>query len=45
MILQSTRVYIINDWLPAQVAISAASGRIEGIHPYGTKPVDMDLWI
>jgi N-acetylglucosamine-6-phosphate deacetylase len=43
MILQSTRVYIINDWLPAQVAISAASGRIEGIHPYGTKPVDMDF--
>ena len=35
MILQSRRVWIINDWLRAQVEISASSGRIEGIYPYG----------
>ena len=43
MILQSKRVWIINDWLQAQVEISAQSGRIEGIYPYGTKRVDLDL--
>ena len=43
MILQSKRVWIINDWLMAQVEISAQSGRIEGIYPYGTKQVDLDL--
>lgn len=43
MILQSKRVWIINDWLQAQVEISAQSGRIEGIYPYGTKRVDLDF--
>ena len=42
MILQSRRVWIINDWLRAQVEISASSGRIEGIYPYGAKRVDLD---
>ena len=43
MILQSRRVWIINDWLRAQVETSASSGRIEGIYPYGSKRADLDF--
>ena len=42
MILQRRSVWIINDWLRAQVEISASSGRIEGIYPYGAKRADLD---
>ena len=43
MILQSRRVWVLNDWLEAQVEVSAESGRIEGICPYGTCVPDMDF--
>ena len=43
MILQSRRVWVLNDWLEAQVEVSAESGRNEGICPYGTCVPDMDF--
>lgn len=43
MILQSTRVWVLNDWLEAQIEVSAESGRIEGIYPCGTFVPDMDF--
>ncbi|MDO5477499.1 MAG: N-acetylglucosamine-6-phosphate deacetylase [Eubacteriales bacterium] len=43
MILQSRRVWVLNDWLEAQVEISAESGRIERICPYGACVPDMDF--
>jgi hypothetical protein len=43
MILQSTRVWVLNDWLEAQIEVSAESGRIEGIYPWGTFVPDMDF--
>lgn len=43
MILQSRRVWVLNDWMEVQVEVSGGSGRIEGIHPYGTFAPDMDF--
>lgn len=40
MILQSKRVWVLNDWMDAQVEIS--DGKIAAIHPYGTYAADMD---
>ena len=40
MILQSKRVWVLNDWMDAQVEIS--DGKIAAIHPYGTDAADMD---
>ena len=37
MILQSRRVWILNEWMEVQIEFSTESGKIEGIHPYGTK--------
>ena len=43
MILQSRRVWILNEWMEVQLNISDESGKIEGIDPYGTAPADLDL--
>lgn len=43
MILQSRRVWILNAFMEVQIDISAGTGRIEGIYPYGTKPADLDF--
>lgn len=40
MILQSKRVWVLNEWMDAQVEIS--DGKIAAIHPYGTYAADMD---
>ena len=40
MILQSKRVWVLNEWMDAQVEIS--DGKIDAIHPYGTYAVDRD---
>lgn len=40
MIIQSTRVYICSTLSKAQIEIE--DGKIKGIYPYGTKPVDKD---
>ena len=43
MILQSRRVWVLNDWMEVQIEISSESGRIEGIYPFGTFVPDMDF--
>ena len=43
MILQSKRVWILNEWMEVQVEFSAETGKITGILPYGKKPVDLDV--
>ena len=43
MILQSKRVWILNDWQEAQIEISEKTGKIEGIYPYGTRKAAMDF--
>ena len=43
MILQSRRVWILNEWMEVQIEFSVASGKITEIHPYGTKPADLDF--
>ena len=43
MILQSRRVWILNEWMEAQIEFSPGSGRIEGIYPHGTNRADMDF--
>ena len=43
MILQSRRVWILNEWMEAQIEFSLGSGRIEGIYPHGTNRADMDF--
>lgn len=43
MILQSRRVWVLNDWLEAQIEICDGSGKIEGIHPYGAFAADRDF--
>ena len=43
MILQSRRVWILNEWMEVQIEFSTESGKIEGIHPYGTKQADLDF--
>jgi len=43
MILQSKRVWILNDWQEAQIEISEKMGKIEGIYPYGTRKAAMDF--
>ena len=40
MILQSKRVWVLNEWMEAQVEIS--DGKIDAIHPYGTYAADRD---
>lgn len=40
MILQSKRVWVLNEWMDAQVEIS--DGKIAAIHPYGTYAADRD---
>ena len=40
MILQSKRVWVLNEWMDAQVEIS--DGKIDAIHPYGTYAADRD---
>ena len=40
MIIQSKRVWIGGQFLPAQIEIS--EGKIERIYTWGTKPVDVD---
>ena len=40
MILQSKRVWVLNEWMDAQVEIS--DGKIAAIHPYGTYTADRD---
>ena len=40
MILQSKRVWVLNEWMDAQVEIS--DGKIAAVHPYGTYAADMD---
>ena len=42
MILQSKRVWVLNDWLEAQIQFSERTGRIEGIYPYGDREADQD---
>ena len=42
MILQSKRVWILNEWMEVQVEFSAETGKITGILPYGAKPADLD---
>lgn len=41
MILQSKRVWVLNEWMEAQIDIS--DGKIAGIYPYGTKAADEDF--
>ena len=41
MILQSKRVWVLNEWMEAQVEIS--DGKIAGIFPYGTHEADKDF--
>ena len=43
MILQSKRVWILNQWMEIQVEFSAETGKITGILPYGAKPADLDV--
>ena len=43
MILQSKRVWILNQWMEVQVEFSAETGKITGILPYGTEPADLDV--
>ena len=43
MILQSKRVWILNQWMEVQVEFSAETGKITGILPYGAKPADLDV--
>ena len=43
MILQSRKVWVLNEWLEAQIEISEESGRIEGIYPCGSQVPDMDF--
>ena len=38
MILQSKRVWVLNEWMDAQVEIS--DGKIAAVHPYGTYAAD-----
>ena len=40
MILQSKRVWVLNEWMDAQVEIS--DGKIAAVHPYGTYAADRD---
>ena len=40
MIIQSKRVWIVEQWIPAQVDIQGH--KIVAVWPYGTKPVDLD---
>lgn len=40
MILQSKRVWVLNEWMEAQVEIS--DGKIAAVHPYGTYAADRD---
>lgn len=40
MIIQSKRVWILEHWIEAQIAIDGE--KITAIYPYGTKPVDVD---
>ena len=41
MILQSRRVWALNEWMEAQIDIS--DGKIAGIYPYGTHAADEDF--
>ena len=43
MILQSRKVWILNEWMEAQIEFSVGSGKITEIHPYGTKTADLDF--
>ena len=43
MILQSKRVWILNEWMEAQIEVSTESGKIERIRPYGSGQADMDF--
>ena len=43
MILQSKRVWILNQWMEAQIEVSTESGKIEGICSYGSRQADMDF--
>ena len=43
MILQSRRVWILNEWMEVQIEFSVETGKIEGIHPYGAKTADLDF--
>ena len=40
MIIQSKRVWVANQFIPAQIEVN--NGKIESIHPYDSKPVDQD---
>ena len=42
MILQSRRIWVLNDWLDAQIEVSGITGRIEGIYPYADREADVD---
>ena len=41
MILQSKRVWVLNEWMEAQVEISG--GKISAVYPYGTHAADEDF--
>ena len=41
MILQSKRVWVLNEWMEAQVEIS--DGKISAVYPYGTNAADEDF--
>ena len=43
MILQSKRVWVLNQWMEAQIEVCRESGKIEAIRPYGSAPADMDF--
>ena len=43
MILQSKRVWVLNQWMEAQIEVCRESGKIEAILPYGSAPADMDF--
>ena len=43
MILQSKRVWVLNQWMEAQIEVSTESGKIERIRPYGSGQADMDF--
>lgn len=40
MIIQSKRVWVLNNWIDAQIEVE--DGKIANIYPYETKPVDKD---
>ena len=43
MLLQSKRIWVLNQWIEAQIEVCGESGKIEAILPYGSAPADMDF--